>query len=88
MANYSYIMARVPHTHIKFCGFCFFDWQENSWGIYFCCHGSVVGTIIVQFAKYASYCGLIFMDKRHTMKFTKIIHSKISMHIVMITTNS
>ena len=26
-------------------------------------HGSVVGTIAVGFAKYASYCGLIFMDK-------------------------
>ena len=31
------------------------------------------GTIVVRFAKYASYYGLIFMDKRHTMnprKFT------------------
>ena len=29
-------------------------------------------TIAVGFTKYASYCGLIFMDKRHTMKSTKI----------------
>ena len=32
----------------------------------------MVGTIVVRFAKYASYCGLIFVDKRHTMKCTKI----------------
>ena len=38
--------------------FCVFDWQEYSWGINFCGHGSMVGTI-VGFAKYASYCGLI-----------------------------
>ena len=40
-----------------------FDWQENSWGINFCGHGSMVDTIVVGFAKYASYCGLIFMDR-------------------------
>ena len=40
---------------IKFCGLisCVFDWEENSWGINFCGHGSMVGTIIVRFAKYA-----------------------------------
>ena len=61
-------------THIKFRGliFCAFDWQENSWGINFRGHGGMVGTIIVRFAKYTSYCGLIFVDKRHTMKSTKI----------------
>ena len=32
---------------------------------------ALVGTIIVGFAKYASYCGLSFVDKRHTMKSTK-----------------
>ena len=47
-------------THIKIHGIIFvFDWQENSWGINFRGHGGKVGTII-QFAKYASYCGLIF----------------------------
>ena len=42
---------------IKFCEliFCVFNWQKNLWGINFCGHGSVVGTIIVGFA---SYCGL------------------------------
>ena len=59
---------------IKFRGLIFhaFDWQENLWGINFRGYGSVAGTIIVRFAKYASYCGLIFVDKRHTTKFTKI----------------
>ena len=32
----------------------------------------MVDTIVVGFAKYASYYGLIFMDKRHTMKSMKI----------------
>ena len=55
---------------IKFYGLIFhdFDWQENSWGINFNGHGGVVGTIVVRFAKYASYCGLSFVDKRYTMK--------------------
>ena len=59
---------------IKFCGLNFrvFDWQENSWGINFHGFGGVVDTIVVEFAKYASYCGLIFIDKRHTTKSTKI----------------
>ena len=34
-----------------------FDWQVNSWGINFHGHGSMTGTIIVAFAKCASYCG-------------------------------
>ena len=61
-------------THIKFHGlnFRFFDWKENSWDINFCGYGGMVVTIIVRFAKYASYCGLIFVDKRHTAKSTKI----------------
>ena len=59
---------------IKFRGLIFhvFDWQENSWGINFHSHGNIVGRIIIGLAKYASYCGLIFVDKRHTMKSTKI----------------
>ena len=46
--------------------FCAFDWQENLWGMNFHGHGSLVGTIVVGFAKYSSYCKLIFVDKRHT----------------------
>ena len=71
--------ACIYHRHIKFCGLNFhvFDWQENLWGINFRGHGSVVGMTVVGFAKYASYCGLIFVDKRHTTKSTKI-----SMHTV------
>ena len=59
----------LPYT-IKFLGliFCAFDWQENLWGINFCGNGGVVGTTVVGFAKYASYCGLIVVDKRHTTK--------------------
>ena len=34
----------------------------------------VMGTIVVRFAKYARYCGLIFVDKRHTTKSTKFLH--------------
>ena len=61
---------------IKFRGliFCVFAWQENSWSINFCGHGSVVGTIVAGFAKYASYCGLIFVDKRHITKSTKLVY--------------
>ena len=46
--------------HIKFhwLNFHVFDWQENLWGINFRGHGGMVGTIVVRFAKYASYCGL------------------------------
>ena len=52
--------------------FCFINWKENCWDINFRGHGSVVGTIIVRFAKYASYCGLIFINKgilRNPQKF-------------------
>ena len=61
-------------TRIKFHGliFCVFDWQKNLWGINFRGHGGMVGTIVVRLAKYASYCVLIFVDKRHTTKSTKI----------------
>ena len=55
----------------KFHGLIFCAWQENSWGINFHGHGCVVGTIFVKF-EYASYCGLIFMDKNHTTKSMKI----------------
>ena len=56
--------------------FCAFDWQENLWGMNFHGHGSLVGTIVVGFAKYSSYCKLIFVDKRHTMKSRKHLHFK------------
>ena len=51
--------------HIKFRGLNFrvFDWKQNLWGINFCRYCSMVGTIVVGFAKYVNYCGLIFMDK-------------------------
>ena len=41
----------------------------------------MVDTIIVGFAKYASYCGLIFIDKRHTTKFTKIYTPQKFIHL-------
>ena len=52
-------------TRIKFYGLIFhvFDWQENSWDNYFYRRG-VEGTTVVRFAKYASYCGLTFVDKK------------------------
>ena len=61
---------------IKFHGLNFyvFDWQENLWGINFCGHGGVVRTIIVGFAKYASYWGLIFMDRGIPWNPQKFIH--------------
>ena len=61
---------------IKFCRLIFrvFDWQENLWGINFHGNGGVVGTIIVGFAKYASYCGLIFMDRGIPQNPRKFIH--------------
>ena len=46
------------------------------WGTNFHGHGGVVGTIVVGFAKYASYYGLIFVDKRHTTKSMKIYTSQ------------
>ena len=50
----SLITSKMYFRYIKFRGLIFhaFDWQENSWGINFCSHGGVVGTIIVGFAKY------------------------------------
>ena len=54
---------------------------RNSWGINFCGHDGVVSTIIVRFAKYASYCGLIFVDKRHTTKSTKIYAPRKFLHV-------
>ena len=57
--------------------FCVFDWQENSWGINFCGHSSVVCTIIVRFAKYASYCGLIFVDRGIPQNPRKFMHLEI-----------
>ena len=47
--------TNIYRTHIKFRGLIFriFDWQENLWGINFCGHGSMVGTIVIEFAKYA-----------------------------------
>ena len=59
---------------IKFHGLIFrvFNWKENSRSINFRGHGGMVGTIVVGFAKYATYCELTFMNKRHTTKSTKI----------------
>ena len=69
--------------HIKFRGLIFhiFHWQENLLGINFRGHGQVVGTIVVGFAKYASYCGLIFMDKRHATKSMKIYTPQKFLHV-------
>ena len=63
---------------IKFCGliFCVFDWQENSWDINFHGHGGVVG-IIVRFAKYASYYGLISWIRGIPQNPQKFIHLEI-----------
>ena len=58
------IFATLYHTCIKLHGLIFrlFDWLENLWGIDFHGHGGVVGTNVVEFAKYASCRGLIFVD--------------------------
>ena len=63
-------------AHIKFCGLIFrvFDWKENSWGINFCGHGGMVGTTVVRFANYASYCGLFFVDRGISQNPLKFIH--------------
>ena len=37
------------------------DWQENLCSINSHGHGRVVGAITVRFAKFASYCGLVFL---------------------------
>ena len=49
----------ITTVHVLNCmgQFFAFDWQVNSWGINFRGHGGVIGTIIVAFAKHASYCG-------------------------------
>ena len=67
---------------IKFCELIFpvFDWQQNLWGTNFCGHSGTVGTIIVRFAQYASYCQLIFVDKHKIHE--NLCTSKISMHMV------
>ena len=41
-------------AHIKFCGsnFHVFDWQENSRGVNFHDYGCMVGTIVVEYARY------------------------------------
>ena len=61
---------------INFCGLIFraFNWQENLWGINFCGHVGVVGIIIVGFAKYASYGGLIFVDRGISQNPQKFIY--------------
>ena len=63
---------------MKFCGFnfCVFDWQENSCCINFCGHGGMVGTIVVGFVKYASYCGLNFVDRGIPRNPRKFVHLK------------
>ena len=50
------IIKSAYRIHIKFCGLKFrvFGWQEISWGINFCGHGNVVGTIIVGI----NFCGV------------------------------
>ena len=63
------------HMHIIFHGLIFvFAWQENSWGINFCGHDGVVGTILVGFAKYASYCGLLFVVRGIPQNPQKFMH--------------
>ena len=41
----------------------------------------MVGTTIVGLAKYASCCGLIFVDKRHITKTTKIYTPRKFLHV-------
>ena len=67
-----YLINEILYVYkILWVKFLCFDWKENLWGTNFHGHGGMVGTI-VRFVKYASYCGLIFVDKRHTKKSTKI----------------
>ena len=46
----------IEHTVrvLNFVGkiFCVFSWQENLWGINFHGHGGVIGTIVVEYARY------------------------------------
>ena len=44
-------------------------------------HDGMVDAVVVGFTKYASYCGLIFVDKRHTMKSTKIYAPRKFLHV-------
>ena len=37
--------------------------------------------MIYRFTKYTSYCGLIFVDKRHTMKSVKIYTPQKFIHL-------
>ena len=80
---YVLYVIQYYRMRIKFCVLIFhvFDWQENSLGINFCGHGGVVGTIVVGFAKYASYFGLIFVDKRHTTKSMKFYMPQNFLHV-------
>ena len=74
-ANFDVILV-LHCTHIiKFHGLMFrvFDWQENPWGINF---GGVVGTIVVEFAKYASCCGLIYVVRGMPRNSRKFMHLK------------
>ena len=50
-------------------------------GVLIFVHGGVVGTIVVGFAKCSSYCGLIFVDKRHNTKSTKISTPQKFLHV-------
>ena len=63
--------------HIKFRRLIFvFLIGKKIRGINFCGNGSMVGIITVGFAKYASYCGLIFVDKRIPQNPRKFVHLK------------
>ena len=65
-----YILHETYHTHVKFRGLNFRVSIGKKSG-----YGGLAGTIVVVFAKCASYCGLIFVDKRHTTKYTqKFMH--------------
>ena len=55
-------------------------------GINFRGHGGMVVTIVVGFAKYASYCELIFVDKR-PQNPRKLYTSKVSTHTVKISSH-
>ena len=63
----------IYRTCIKFRGLIFraFDWQENLWGINFHGHGGYV-QLLLNLLSMLICCVLVFMDKRHTMKSTKI----------------
>ena len=55
----NHTIHNTVHTCIKFRGLNFhvFDWQDNSRGINFHDHGGVVGTFVVEYARYKlSWC--------------------------------